>query len=98
MTRPEMLATWFVHDNQEWRLKRHGREAFARWLASWALFLRKPRDLGFDDADYALPLLTITEELTTGASTTTLFPEMGLHGIGDRQRVRRESVGPRVAA
>lgn len=102
MTRAEMLSTWFVHDTvehtSEWRLKRHARAAFARWLASWALFLRRPSDLGFSDAGYALPPLSVREILTAGASTTTLFPEMGLSGIGDRQRVRRESVAPRVAA
>lgn len=99
MTGKEMLATWFIKEETlRWRLKRHGRAAFARWLASWAVFCRRPSDLGFDDTGYALPPLTVTEILTTGASTASLFPEFGLAGIGDRLRVRRESVGPRVAA
>jgi len=99
MTGKEMLATWFVKEETlRWRLKRHAREAFARWLTSWALFLRKPSDLGFPDDGYALPPLTITESVTDGAITASLFPELGLRGISDRLRVRRESVAPRVAA
>src|SRR3972149_5320624 len=35
MTRAEMLATWFVHDEDGWRLKGHAHEAFYRWLVSW---------------------------------------------------------------
>jgi superfamily II DNA or RNA helicase len=34
MSRAEMLATFFVHDDSGWRLKGHAKEAFYRWLAS----------------------------------------------------------------
>lgn len=101
MTRAEMLATWFIHDASDtgtWRLKGHAREPFAQWMAQWAMFLRRPSDLGFEDAGYALPPLTVEETCVEGAQTASLFPEYGLSGIGDRLRVRRESVGPRVAA
>jgi hypothetical protein len=98
MTRPEMLATWFVHDEQAWRLKRHAQAPFAAWLASWAMFLRRPSDLGFDDDGFQLPPLWLQEIVVAGAHTTSLFPELGLRGVGDRQRVRRLSVTARVAA
>lgn len=45
MTRVEMLATFFVHDDEGWRLKGHARESFYRWLASWGMSLRKPSDI-----------------------------------------------------
>ncbi len=61
----EMLATYFVHDGamradgagDGWRLKRHAERDFWAWLASWATFLRHPRDIGFEQAGYDLPPL-----------------------------------------
>ena len=63
MTRPDMLATFFVHDDKGWRLKKHAVEPFYRWLASWAMSIRKPSDLGYDDGDFILPELSIIPEI-----------------------------------
>lgn len=41
----------------QWRLKHHAVTHFWRWVASWAMACRKPSDLGFDDARFALPEL-----------------------------------------
>jgi len=51
-----------VHDGgktSHWRLKRHAEDAFWKWVASWAVCLRKPSDLGFEDGDFKLPKLHI---------------------------------------
>src|SRR3546814_18480548 len=43
----DMLATFFAHDGgstQNWRLKGHAENEFWRWMASWAVMLRKPSD------------------------------------------------------
>ncbi|WP_217577347.1 helicase [Mesorhizobium sp. GbtcB19] len=56
-----MLATFFTHDGSEtrkWRLKGHAENDFWRWMASWAVMLRKPSDLGYSDDGYELPPLT----------------------------------------
>jgi len=56
-----MLATFFTHDGSEtrkWRLKGHAENEFWRWMASWAVMLRKPSDLGYADDGYELPPLT----------------------------------------
>jgi DNA modification methylase len=100
MSRVEMLATFFVHDEDGWRLKGHAHEAFYRWLASWGMFLRRPSDLGFSDAGYLLPPLTITEHVVGEAGPTGeyLFPGMGLGGLKGRSVARRGSVEERVAA
>ena len=48
----DMLATFFVHDGgstQDWRLKGHAENEFWRWMATWAVMLRKPSDLGYSD-------------------------------------------------
>ena len=100
MTRVEMLATFFVHDEDGWRLKGHAHEAFYRWLASWGMFVRRPSDLGFSDEGYRLPALRIHEHVAgqTVASGEYLFPEMGLGGIKGRLGVRRASLDDRVRA
>jgi len=66
-SRAEMLATYFVHDSSDtakWRLKGHAEEAFWKWVASWAMVMRHPSDIGFDaDSRYDLPPLDIVEHL-----------------------------------
>lgn len=99
MTRSEFLATWFVHDDQGWRMKRHAVQPFYRWLASWALAIRKPSDIGYDDTGFVLPPLRIhdciVESETTGGA---LFPELGMKGIGGRLIARRDSLAARLDA
>jgi len=41
----------------EWRLKHHAEEPFFRWMASWAIVMTKPSDLGYDDDGFILPEL-----------------------------------------
>jgi hypothetical protein len=59
MTRAEMNATFFVHDESGWRLKRPAREPFYKWLASWGMFVSQPSDLGYSNEGYELPPLEI---------------------------------------
>lgn len=100
MTRAEMLATFFVHDETGWRLKGHAAEAFYRWLASWGMFLRRPSDLDFDDAGYVLPPLTVESCVVGNAAPTGayLFPGMGLGGLTGRRAARKQSLGARITA
>ncbi len=61
-TSGEMLATWFVNDTANtgtWRLKKHAKDDFWKWVASWAACVSKPSDIGFDDRDFILPPLEI---------------------------------------
>ncbi len=99
MNRADMLASFFVHDDQGWRLRGHAEEAFFRWLASWGMSVRKPSDLGYDDDGFILPPLKI-EPLVV---KTNYVPDdqlffTGLKGISDRQRIRKETLNERVAA
>lgn len=97
MSRAEFLATWFVHDDAGWRMKGHAVTPFYRWMASWAVALRKPSDIGFDDDRFTLPPLRFHEIVTEGnADSDALFPELGLKGIGGRLRARKGSVEQRV--
>lgn len=96
MTRQEFLATWFVHDDAGWRMKGHAVQPFYRWLASWAIAMRKPSDIGYDDTGFELPPLTIEDHVVEGGdSGGVLFPELGLKGIQGRQKARRASIKDR---
>lgn len=99
MTRPEMLATFFVHDDAGWRLKGHAREPFYRWLASWGMSLKRPSDIGYADDAYVLPPLSIEPVILPVEYTPQgqLF-FTHLKGITDRTRIRRETLWTRAAA
>ncbi|RTL06969.1 MAG: helicase, partial [Acidimicrobiia bacterium] len=45
MKRVEMLAAFFVHDDDGWRLKGHASDAMYRWMASWAVAARHRSDV-----------------------------------------------------
>lgn len=99
LSRTEMLATFFLHDDKGWRLKGHAREPFYRWLASWGMSLNKPSDLGFNDDGYDLPPLAINPVIvqTAYAPPGQLF-FTGLKGIQDRAHVRKSTLTARVQA
>ncbi|MDD5708697.1 MAG: DNA methyltransferase [Kiritimatiellae bacterium] len=99
MPRVEMLATFFVHDDDGWRLKRHAVQPFFRWMASWAMSVRKPSDLGYDNDGFILPPLDIIPHWveTEYAPEGQLF-FTGLKGVSDRAAVRRETMAERVQA
>jgi len=100
MTRPEFLATWFVHDDTGWRMKRHAVGGFYRWMASWAVALRTPSDLGYADDGFVLPKLRIIDHIVPldAPIPGVMFPELAAKGIGGRLAVRRGSVSSRVDA
>jgi DNA modification methylase len=89
----EMLSMFFIHDSGEtskWRLKGHGRTRFWEWMSHWAVFIKKPSDLGFDDAGYDLPALEIDERaVITGKPVG--------QSLSERNQARRESIDERVA-
>lgn len=43
----------------EWILKGHAKENFFKWVSGWSISMRKPSDLGFDDAGHVLPELIV---------------------------------------
>lgn len=99
MRRVEMLASFFIHDDAGWRLKRHAETAFYRWMASWAMSVRRPSDLGYSDDGYALPPLTVSPLWVE----SDYVPEgqmffTALKGIQGRTAVRKGTLDQRVAA
>lgn len=100
MNRPEMLATYFVHDGgetQKWRLKGHAQELFWKWICSWAVMIRKPSDLGYSDCGFNLPALNITQAVVHSESNGDYLFAMQANTLQERQRARKDSIDDRVA-
>ena len=99
MTRSNMLAAYFVHDQDGWRLKGHAVEPMLDWMSQWAIAIRRPSDLGYDDAGYELPGLSIIPQLVDveiEPADGELFA-VTIGGVSGRSRVRRESLDARIA-
>lgn len=95
-TRTNMLAAYFVHDQDGWRLKGHARGPMFRWMTSWAVALRRPSDLGYPDDGYVLPGLEITPHLLPIDATPDdqLFAT-DLGGVGGRAAIRKSTLNAR---
>ncbi len=99
MPRNEMLAAYFVHDDEGWRLKGHAADPMFKWMATWAIAARRPSDVGGDDSPYHLPPLNIhpvTVEVDIEQDGQLFATDLG--GVGGRSKVRRATLDARVAA
>ncbi len=97
MTRTHMLAAYFVHDQDGWRLKGHAQQPMYRWMSTWAVAIRKPSDMGYPDDGYDLPGLNIVPQIVhvpMEADGQLFATDLG--GVGGRARVRRETLDARV--
>lgn len=83
----------------------HKEEEFWLWVASWALFVQTPSDLGFDDYGYQLPYLDVhwhelpsdhTQAGTEKDGQGRLFSNAAI-GVVDAAREKRESLSARIA-
>lgn len=108
MTREEMLSMFFVHDGgdtSKWRIKGHAVEKFWEWVCSWAVTIRKPSDLGYEDGAFKLPPLemrdviveTPRELITDAVGQASLFPQQA-QTLSDQRAVQRSSLQTRVDA
>lgn len=97
-TRANMLAAYFIHDSDGWRLKGHAHQAMFRWMASWAVALARPSDIGGSDDGYLLPGLEILPHLlpVDAVPDDQLFAT-DLGGIGGRAKIRKETLPARCA-
>lgn len=78
---------------------------FWLWVATWALFLTKPSDLGYPDVGYQLPELRVHEEIVSVDHSTAgadkdgqgkMFREAAL-GLNQAARERRDSMSEKIA-
>ena len=103
MSYTDMLSTFFSHDGgetQKWRLKGHAENDFWKWMASWAVMLRQPADLGYPNDGYDLPPLKQTQhhvavDYAPSLDTGLLFP-VEAHTLQERIAARRDTVEERI--
>jgi superfamily II DNA or RNA helicase len=97
MSRTHMLAAYFIHDQDGWRLKGHARRPMMEWMAQWAVALTRPSDVGGDDTGYDLPGLQVIPEIVGAeieAEGQLFATELG--GVTGRAQMRRNTLGARV--
>lgn len=101
MTQNQMLSMFFINDTANtgtWRLKKHAEAQYWAWLASWAVYFRKPSDLGYSDEEFKLPPLTVHRIIVKSPHTGDgLFVE-AVKTLEDQRAARKESMPSRVAA
>lgn len=104
MSRSEMLSTFFVHDGgstQSWRLKGHAQGDFWKWIASWAVVLSNPADLGYDGSAYQLPLLNVIQHVVktshkVDSDGQEMFFAPTVQTLQERRAARHNSLEQRV--
>lgn len=67
MTSQDMRSVFFVTDKElikgdKYRLKKHAKKDFYKWISSWAIMISKPSDIGFNSVGYNLPSLKFIEK------------------------------------
>jgi hypothetical protein len=101
MSRVEMLSMFFVHDGgetQQWRLKGHAESRFWEWMASWAVMIRRPSDLGYDDdSAFTLPPITVDQITVESPPSDGMLISMEAQTLQERLSARRSSVAERAA-
>ena len=83
----------------------HKEEEFWLWVSSWALFVQKPSDLGFDDTGYDMPELVVEWHEVESDHRTAGWDKMGQRkllkdatiSVSDAASEKRESLTGRLA-
>ncbi|WP_024341014.1 DNA methyltransferase [Bradyrhizobium japonicum] len=83
----------------------HKEREFWLWVASWALFVRRPSDLGFSDEGYTLPAVDVRWHEVASDHATAGHERDGqgrmfrnaAAGVQDAAREKRESLPARIA-
>jgi hypothetical protein len=99
MTRSEMLSMFFIHDGgdtSKWRLKGHAQDEFWKWVCTWAVMVRKPSDLGYNDDGFSLPPINVNGHVIEASkpSNGMLFA-MPAQSLIERRGARKDSLADR---
>ena len=78
----EMLAMYFVHDGGEtskWRLRKHAKDPFWKYVCTWSMACDNPNTLGFCHDGYSLPEIEYIEHIIpVENNTNTLFGDVAV--------------------
>jgi len=87
-------------NGQEWRLKHSAEVPFFHWLASWAVSMTMPSDLGYKDDGFVLPQMRVLPQFVDAVNVVPdgqLFFSK-LRGIADRSAMRWATLNARLSA
>ena len=105
--RGHALTRFFQRDSTKaghLTLYENKKEEFWKWVSSWAVFINKPSDLGYDDTGYNLPKLNFHEieidntsdgVVTNKEGKIVLFKDT-TKSLVDTSREKKESIDIRV--
>jgi len=103
----QALTEFFMRNSEkagDLKLNPHQEQRFWAWLASWAVFIEKPSDLGYSDESYVLPTIEIiyhtvnVDHQNAGADSwgqTRLFRDAAL-SLKDAAREKRDTIEVRL--
>jgi len=80
----------------KWRFKRHAETLFWRWVSSWAMALRSPSDLGYNDDRFILPELIEKETVIKNEKNLSgeLFVRVAI-SLAEQRQERRLTINQR---
>lgn len=105
LTKSQLLAMYFEHDGgdtNKWELKGHGKKPFFKFMASWAVCLNLPSDVGGDDTGFVLAPLSMQEHVVkvdqSIATDGHLYrcPDMSSTGIHKEFRITAKERAKKV--
>lgn len=80
----------------KYRFRGHAEEPFWSWVCSWAMSLRKPSDLGYDDSAFQLPPLHEKEiVVSTATARDGMLFSLPARDIREERAERRHSMSER---
>ena len=98
MSGKEIIANYFIQDGNtahKWRLKKHAEGPFWEFVSTWSIAVRKPSDIGFDDAGYILPEPVYHEHVVSSKINDGFLFPMQANTMGERRKARSESIDDR---
>jgi DNA modification methylase len=89
----EMLSMYFVHDGGEtskWRLRKHAKDPFWKYVCTWSMACDKPQTLGFNHKGYDLPEIEFIEHIIPVENNTqTLFGDVAVSATDLHKDLKR---------
>jgi hypothetical protein len=89
----EMLSMFFVHDGGEtskWRLRKHAKDNFWNYVASWSIAIDNPSTLGFSGDGYLLPEIEFIEHIIKVENNTdSLFNDIAISATDLHKDLKR---------
>ena len=104
MAHMDMLQTFFKsndgtlhpgHQGQNWSFKGHAELHFWRWVSSWARAVRRPSDLGYDDAAWDLPDLVEIAHTIESEALEGQFFAMPVSGLKAEREEKKRTIKER---